>query len=136
MPRFSRRSEGRLLTCDPRLQNLFEAVVERFDCAVICGRRDREDQEEAFRTGHSKARYGKSPHNAEPLSLAVDVAPWPIDWNDRDRFLYFGGYVLGVADLLAIPVRWGGDWDGDHQLSDQTFDDLVHFEIDGWRDEQ
>lgn len=47
----------------------------------------------------------------------------------RARWYYMGGYVAGVADQLGTPVRWGGDWDGDEDFSDQTFDDLVHFEL-------
>ncbi len=44
------------------------------------------------------------------------------------QFYHFAGYVEGTADAHRIPIRWGGDWDRDHCLSDQTFDDLVHFE--------
>jgi len=32
---------------------------------------------------------------------------------------------------MEIPIRWGGDWDRDHCLSDQSFDDLVHFATHG-----
>ena len=46
-------------------------------------------------------------------------------------FYYFGGYVLGTAQEMGIDIRWGGDWDGDRSISDQTFDDLVHFERRG-----
>ena len=135
-PSFSRQSERHLLDSDPRLQALFEHVITGFDCSILCGRRNRADQEEAFRTGHSKARYGQSPHNVEPFSLAIDAAPYPIDWDDTDRFVYFGGFVLGVAHMLEVPLIWGGDWNNNRTRSDQTFNDLVHFEIANWRDEQ
>jgi len=46
------------------------------------------------------------------------------------RFYDFGGYVLGSAERLGVPLRWGGDWDRDHDVfDDQTFQDLVHFEL-------
>ena len=46
------------------------------------------------------------------------------------RFYDFGGYVVGAAYRLGIPLRWGGDWDRDHDVfDDQRFQDLVHFEI-------
>ena len=46
------------------------------------------------------------------------------------RFYDFGGYVVGAAHRLGVPIRWGGDWDQDHDVfDDQTFQDLVHFEI-------
>jgi hypothetical protein len=44
------------------------------------------------------------------------------------RWYYFGGYVLGVASETGDDIRWGGDWDGDRSLEDQTFHDLPHFE--------
>ena len=62
---------------------------------------------------------------------AVDVAPYPIDWNDRERFTYFAGYVMGIAAKMGIKLRWGGDWDRDHNLKENSFDDLPHFEIYG-----
>ena len=46
-------------------------------------------------------------------------------------FYYFGGFVLGTAQEMGLDIRWGGDWDGDRSISDQSFDDLVHFERRG-----
>jgi peptidoglycan L-alanyl-D-glutamate endopeptidase CwlK len=128
MPSFSKRSSNNLDSCDWDLQRLFRRVVKKFDCTVIVGHRTEEAQDEAFRTGHSKKEWPDSKHNTHP-SIAVDVAPYPIDWNDRERFSLFAGYVLGVASEMGINIRWGGDWDRDTQVKDNTFDDLVHFEI-------
>jgi hypothetical protein len=61
----------------------------------------------------------------------VDVAPYPIRWEDYEKFYWFGGYVKGVADSLGLEIRWGGDWDGDGDFKDQTLVDLVHWEING-----
>lgn len=47
---------------------------------------------------------------------------------DLARWYYFGGYVCGVADELGIGIRWGGDWNGNRAIDDQSFDDLPHFE--------
>ena len=44
-------------------------------------------------------------------------------------FYYFGGFVLGTAQEMGLGIRWGGDWDGDLNLSEERFKDLVHFEI-------
>lgn len=44
------------------------------------------------------------------------------------RWYYFGGFVLGTAEEMNIDIRWGGDWDGDRSLEDQSFHDLPHFE--------
>ena len=128
MPRFSKRSKQRLSTCDERLQKLFKEVVKEFDCTIIEGYRNKAKQDSAYNSGHSKVRYPNGKHNKTP-SVAVDVAPYPIDWKDRERFNYFAGYVLGVASQMGYKVRWGGDWDMDTEVDDNKFDDLVHFEI-------
>ena len=128
MPRFGKTSKKRLATCEEELQNLFKEVVKHFDCSVLVGYRGRNEQDTAFESGHSKVKWPNGKHNKKP-SFAVDVAPYPIDWDDRERFIYFGGFVKGCAFRMDIPLRWGGDWDNDNQLSDNNFDDLVHFEL-------
>ena len=128
MARFGKRSRNNLNTCDKRLQDLFNEVVKHFDCSVLVGYRGRNEQNTAYESGHSKVKWPNGKHNKKP-SFAVDVAPYPIDWEDRERFIYFGGFVKGCAYRMNIPLRWGGDWNNDTQLSDNNFDDLVHFEI-------
>lgn len=117
-------------TCDGRLIKVFNIVIVEFDCTIIEGHRPEERQDELFRTGFSKVEWPDSEHNVIP-SRAVDSLPYPIDWEDWERNRTFGGYVLGVASQLDIPLRWGGDWDRDWTLNDQTFIDLPHFEIWG-----
>ncbi|MEE8551590.1 MAG: M15 family peptidase [Gemmatimonadota bacterium] len=129
MPHFGRRSFHQLRTCDPQVQRLFERVVLQYDCTVLIGHRGARAQHEAFLAGKSEKDWPDGEHNEYP-SKAADVAPWPIDWENWKRFYHFGGYVLGVAELLGIPIRWGGDWDRDHDLDDQDFNDLVHFELE------
>ena len=128
MSKFSQRSTDRLATCNRELQRLFERVVQTWDCTILEGHRGEEAQNEAERTGRSNLRFPDGNHNSIP-SRAVDVAPYPIDWNDTDRWRAFGGYVLGVAEVLEIPIRWGGDWDGDREFKDQNLVDLPHFEL-------
>jgi len=134
MYKFSRISSERLATCHPDLQVLFNEVIKYFDCSVLCGHRGREEQEKAFSEGKSKLRFPQSKHNSTP-SMAVDVAPFPIDWNDLHRFYYFAGRVMGIADMLLAQnkishrIRFGGDWNSDNQVKDNRFNDLVHFEL-------
>lgn len=128
MPRYSKRSRERLETCDERLQRIFSRVIEICDNTILIGHRGEEEQNEAYRTGHSKVKWPEGKHNAIP-SEAIDAAPYPIDWNDRERFTLFAGLVLGVAEEMGIKIRWGGDWDRDWQINDNRFDDLVHFEL-------
>ena len=128
MPSFSEASARRLAQCDPRLQRLFNEVIKHFDCTVITGHRGKAEQEEMVRTGRSKVHWPDGKHNTVP-SLAADVAPYPIDWEDRERFTLFAGFVKGLAVSMGIKIRWGGDWDGDTEVLDNGFDDLPHFEL-------
>ena len=128
MPHFSPRSLERLHTCDVRLQTLFKKVIEDFDCTILCGYRGEQEQNRAFESGKSKLRFPQSKHNQNP-SHAVDVAPYPVDGEDRERMTFFAGFVFATALSLRIPLRWGGDWDSDTEVKDNSFDDLVHFEI-------
>lgn len=129
MPAFSQTSKVRLATCHPRLQELFNEVVKHFDCTILEGHRGEEAQNKAFAEGKSKLSWPNGKHNAFP-SLAVDVLPFPGDWSDRERIIYFAGHVMGIAKMLGIKIRYGGDWNNDTELKDNTFDDLVHFQIE------
>jgi len=128
MPKFGKTSKKRLETCHPKLQELFNEVIKHYDCSILQGTRSKEEQDEYFRTGRSKVEWPNSKHNSSP-SNAVDVVPFPIDWNDWNRFYHFAGYVKGVADGLGIKIRSGIDWDGDNNFNDNSFNDAPHFEL-------
>lgn len=134
MPKFSQESFSRLSTCHIELQTLFYEVVRSFDCSILEGHRNEVDQEMAFHNGSSKVHWPNGKHNGQP-SMALDAAPHPVNFADIKRFYLFGGFVLGIAQRLkdegkmTYSVRWGGDWDRDTQINDQSFNDLCHFEL-------
>ena len=128
MPKYSKRSAIKLAQCDERLQWVFNRVIDSVDCVILVGHRNQETQEEMYEQGRSQLQWPNSPHNTLP-SRALDVAPYPIDWNDRERFTLFAGFVLGIAENMGIKLRWGGDWNRNWKTSDNSFDDLVHFEL-------
>jgi len=134
MPKFSKASFSELSTCHHDLQVLFFEVIKSFDCSIIGGSRNQEDQDRAFANGNSKLRWPHGKHNRQP-SMAVDVSPYPIDWKNDKRFYWFAGYVMGMAQKLkdegkmTHAVRFGGDWDSDTNIDNERFKDLVHFEL-------
>ena len=128
MNKWSNTSKERLEQCDERLQALAEAVLQIHDCSVLTGHRSENAQNQAYVEGYSSIQWPNSKHNSQP-SLAIDLAPFPIDWKNTKRFYYFAGIVMGVAKQMNLPIRWGGDWDMDNDLDDSNFLDLVHFEI-------
>ena len=130
MPKLGKRSKKRLEGVDSRLIDLLERVCKYFDITVIEGKRSQERQNMLVEQGKSKTKFGK-----HVQGKAVDIAPYPIDWNARDDFHYLGGFVLGVAASMGVKLRWGGDWNasstyqGKRTTKDNSFDDLVHFEL-------
>ena len=129
MAKFGKRSKERLATCDERLQKVFNEVIKYVDCSVLEGHRSEERQNRLFEEGKTKVKYPKGRHNSSP-SRAVDVTPYPVDWDDRERQTLFAGFVLGIARSMDIKLRWGGDWDMDFQVMHNRFDDFPHLLID------
>ena len=124
MPHFGKRSKQRLKGVDTKLVNVLNELVKIMDVTIIEGLRSQERQDELVAKGASKTKYSK-----HIQGKAVDLAPYPIDWEDRERFHYMGGMVRGIGQQLNVNVRWGGDWDSDGEIKDNSFDDLVHVEI-------
>jgi hypothetical protein len=83
-----------------------------------------------FENQVSKFRWPDSKHNRKP-ALAVDLQPYPRPTTDV-KLCAALGYIAGRAWAIAreegVTIRWGGDWDSDGDLTDQTFDDLFHLE--------
>lgn len=127
MPQFSKISAARLITCDYRLQKIFNEVIKTIDCCILEGYRPKNEQDKAFHDGKSEKKWPDSLHNRQP-SLAVDAAPFPIDWNDKERFYLFAANVAAIAKRLGIGIRLGCDWNGDG-IRNEKFIDLPHFEI-------
>ena len=136
MPSFSKRSRDNLETADVRLQKLFNEVIKEFDCTIISGHRSPEEQFELFKKGRQEidgvwkkvgatvtnldGTVKRSRHNDYP-SRAVDVVPYPIDWNNIKAFEEMGRVVKRKAAELGISVEWGGEW--------PRFRDLPHFQV-------
>ncbi len=144
MPAFSKSSRAKLDTCHPDLVKICDRVVEQYDITVLEGKRSDELQAQYFEEGKSKLNgvTKKSKHQVtllKPLSEAVDIAPYPVSFENtgkaRARFYMLAGYMFQAAEDLFNEgeifhkLRWGGDWDNDKEFDDQSFDDLPHFEL-------
>lgn len=126
MPKFGRRSHQCIEELTRPLQAILISSIQVVDFSVLVGHRDRETQNQAFSEGRSKVVWPLSKHNQIP-SEAFDVAPYPIDWDDRERFFYLAGVIMARAETHGVRLRWGGAWLGDFNGVD-GFDDLGHFE--------
>jgi peptidoglycan L-alanyl-D-glutamate endopeptidase CwlK len=124
MPKFGKRSREKMRGVDSRLINVMNELIKLMDVTIIEGLRTKERQEELVAKGASKTKFSKHIEGK-----ALDVSPYPIDWENRDGFYYMGGMIRGIAQQLGYDIRYGGDWDSDGQTKDNNFDDLVHIEI-------
>lgn len=112
MPTFSKRSLTNISQCHPDLQKIAKELIKEMDVVVICGHRGEKAQNEAYAKGTSKLKWPKSKHNKTP-SLAMDVCPYPINWEARARFLEMRGKMKAIAQRLGIKVRFIS-WDLPH----------------------
>ena len=128
MYKFGKTSRARLDTCHPLLIEIMEEAIKLVDFSVLCGHRGEKEQQEAVNRGASKVLFPNSKHNTSP-SVAVDIAPYPIDWDNTERFAHLGGIVKGIAHEKGIKIRCGFDWDCDGDITDHKFMDYPHFEL-------
>lgn len=127
--KFSKRSLDNLNTCDKSLISLmiYALATSEIDFTVLCGHRNKEDQEIAFNKGNSQVHYPDSKHNSLP-STAVDIVPYPIpkteaEWKDPEfleRFDKLAKHIVKVAEFLKIDIDGGFNWGWD----------LGHFQLD------
>lgn len=95
------------------------------DFSVTCGVRTLAEQKELYAQGRTKPGQIvtwtlKSRHlpAADGLGRAVDLAPYPIDWNDLSKFDTIAKAMFQASEELGIPIRWGADWDQDGKPRD------------------
>lgn len=141
MPAFSKKSRAMLEQVHPDLQLIMEEAIKIIDFSITEGARTKEKQLEYFKAGKSKtlnskhlpkycAQYGRN------YSMAIDIVPYPVNYNDRERFCLLAGIVLGIAKILLDQgkikhrIRWGGDWNRNCITKDESFSDLPHFECE------
>lgn len=140
MPAFSKKSLGMLQQCHPDLQKVMMEAIKIIDFSVTEGARTIEKQREYYKAGKSKTMNSKHlPKYCKEIdkecSFAIDVVPYPVNYNDRERFCVLAGIVLGIAKVLKdrgiikSDIRWGGDWNRNNITKDESFSDLPHFEV-------
>ena len=136
--RFGKRSTENLNSAHPDLVRVANKALSYgvMDFSVIEGHRSVERQKELYDDGKSKIdginRKGK--HNYTP-SRAIDIMPYPATvngvnvWGDNQRWCVLAGLMFAAASEIQVNIRWGGDWDGDGNNADSSFNDYPHFEI-------
>lgn len=155
--RYGKGSKSNLISCHPRLQQLADKALEVAnkcgrDITIVEGHRSLERQAKLLAEGFSTLKEGK--HNTYP-SQALDFAPYHVSYGylsghpDQvkaiaskhgtsyetamqkvcsEYYIIAQCFMIAAAEL-NIPIRWGGDWDRDNDVFNNTFDDLGHIEL-------
>jgi len=150
-------SLAKLATVDPRLQAIVKRAIEltEVDFTVLEGARSQKRQYELYAQGRSVAELRKagvpmsvlaqprlpkvtwvlkSNHFVDPetgFGRAVDLVPYPVDWNDVSKFNKISAAMFEAAKELGDKIRWGADWDRDGNPRERGETDSPHFELVG-----
>ena len=154
----SEKSRRKLEGLDPRLVSVVREAARtagpELDFTVLEGVRSKEQMMVNYGKGRTAAQLAKhgipasyarpkeakvtwlnnpfaSNHRVMPdgFGKAVDLAPWPIDWNDGKRFQALAEHMLATAKRMGVRIRWGRDWDMDGRYEEKGETDGPHFEL-------
>lgn len=80
--------------------------------------------------GAAKVTWLNDPFASKHVSgKAVDLVPYPVDWNDLKKFDAIAQAMLQASKELGIPIRWGADWNRNGKPRERGESDSPHFEI-------
>ncbi len=126
--KLGQRSLDRLKGVNPSLVAVFKRACETmpFDVTVLEGLRSYERQQELLKQGATKVSISR-----HMSGNALDIAPYPIDWNDLERFQIVAEHMFKAAEELGIVIRWGGTWERSFTkpVKWAKFLDAPHFEL-------
>ena len=139
--RFSALSRSRLKGVHPDLIRVVDRalMLSSVDFMVIEGVRTPERQRALYAQGRTKPGRIvtwtlRSRHlvQADGFGHAVDLAPYPLDWEGPARFPKFDAIaraMFAAADDLGVAIRWGADWDRDGKSRERGESDSPHWEL-------
>ena len=156
--KLGKRSKKQFDTLHPDLQTIVSWGLKycAVDMTLVEGHRPPEKQLEYFKKGREfvdgrwklvrpkqkitnvDGYHIKGKHNYSP-SLAVDIAAYvpgkkQLTW-DAVHLTYIGSSLIMIAEFLyddgiiEHKLRWGGNWDKDGDLADNTLYDRPHVEL-------
>lgn len=114
------RSKQNLQGVHPDLVRVVQRAIQitEIDFTVIEGLRTVERQKELFAKGATRTMNSR-----HIIGQAVDVIPYPVDWNNLERFRIVAKAMKQAAKELGVTITWGGDW--------KSFVDMPHYQIEG-----
>jgi peptidoglycan L-alanyl-D-glutamate endopeptidase CwlK len=116
--KLGKKSLDRLQGVHPDLIAVVKLAITKtpVDFTVLEGLRTEARQKHLVASGASKTM------NSRHLTgHAVDLAPLPIDWDNREAFKTVSTAMKAAAEELGIKIEWGGDF--------KTFSDMPHYQL-------
>ena len=126
-------SLARLKGVDEQLVNIVKRAIEisEVDFTVLEGVRTLDRQRELYAQGRTApgkiVTWTMKSRHIE--GKAVDLVPYPLDWNDLEKFNKIKDAMFQAAREQDVNLRWGADWDGDGKYREKGEYDSPHFEI-------
>jgi hypothetical protein len=78
----------------------------------------------------AKVTWLNNPLSSKHVSgKAVDLVPYPVNWNDLTKFDQVAKAMFAAAKELGVSIRWGADWDNDGNYREKGEYDSPHFEL-------
>ena len=136
--RLSKLSLSRLEGVEPRLVAVVKRAIEisSQDFMVLEGVRTPARQKELYAQGRTKPGNKvtwtlNSNHfkKADGFGHAVDLVPFPVDWNTLSKFDAVSKAMFAAAKELGVNLRWGRDWNQNKRPGERGESDSPHFEI-------
>lgn len=134
MYRFSKKSQEKLSEGHKDLQLIVRAslINSDIDFGISEVLRTLEKQKENVRTGKSKTMNSK--HLTGEAFDSYAYVDGDVSW-DSKYYCYLAGVIMSTARTLFRQgltehiIRWGGNFDQDGDIMEQSFNDLCHFEL-------
>ena len=131
--KLGKTSLARLKGVDETLVNVVKRAIEisEVDFTVLEGVRTLERQRELYAQGRTApgkiVTWTMKSRHIE--GKAVDLVPYPLDWNDLEKFNKIKDAMFQAAKELDVNLRWGADWNGNGEYREKGEYDSPHFEI-------
>lgn len=131
--KLGKTSLARLQGVDETLVNVVKRAIEisEVDFSVLEGVRTLERQRELYAQGRTApgkiVTWTMKSRHIE--GKAVDLVPYPLDWNDLEKFNKIKDAMFQAAREQDVNLRWGADWDGDGKYREKGEYDSPHFEL-------
>ncbi len=133
MPVLGPKSREKLTGVHPDMVRVVERAIEitKQDFSVLEGVRTAERQRELYAQGRTKP--GRivtwTLHSRHLTGRAVDLVPYPLDWNTAAKFDAIYDAMMAAAKELKVKIRSGMDWDRDGRKREAKETDSPHFEL-------